>query len=425
MAKQVTNIPADITKLKSDVTTMDEDVSTLKADTSTLKTDTSKLKTDVSGKLSKSSNLSDVADKAKARQNLALGSSDTVTFGGVTSNSGVTAAQGNRVGVRTTSGGNKDITLLNLGGDSAPGNWVNLLEGKWYDSYWQIGGIRGDSTNLLNVQLYIDSKNASHRPVSFNFVTEAAEDGIDSAYLKSPRGFVGRCRQTAWSGSIYAKYVPFFADTVLNNDAGWAPIVTGSSQSQWGYNLRASFGIIGANQAWPNAIIQLLGDNTHNRFFSFSHTGGLQAIGGGQFDTGNYDFAKNPTSDRDLKKDIVYTDGKESYERVMKWLPTMFKYKKDDIQRYGLIAQDMSKIDPQYVIVVPGAPVLEDVIGVDENGNEYVDHQIETDVKDDTLALDSNVILTDMACAMVYIGNIIEKQQKEIAELKAQLQPLP
>lgn len=64
-------------------------------------------------------------------------------------------------------------------------------------------------------------------------------------------------------------------------------------------------------------------------------------------------FAKNATSDRDLKKDIQYRDGKDSFDRVMQWLPTMFKYKGSDTQRFGLIAQDLTKVDPQYVKIVP------------------------------------------------------------------------
>ncbi|EDV1300538.1 tail fiber domain-containing protein [Salmonella enterica subsp. enterica serovar Hadar] len=131
-----------------------------------------------------------------------------------------------------------------------------------------------------------------------------------------------------------------------------------------------------------------------------------------------YVYSKNPTSDRDLKSEIIYTEGRESYDRVMQWLPTMFKYKGSNIQRYGLIAQDLAKIDLQYVKIVPGSPIFEDVIGINEEGEDYVDHQIETGVADDTLSLDSNVILTDMACAVVYMGSQLEQQRKELDELK-------
>lgn len=48
MAKQITNIPADITKLKTDVQSVTSDVSTLKQDTTTLKSDVSTLKSDTS-----------------------------------------------------------------------------------------------------------------------------------------------------------------------------------------------------------------------------------------------------------------------------------------------------------------------------------------------------------------------------------------
>ncbi|KAA1145368.1 tail fiber domain-containing protein [Citrobacter sp. Cpo065] len=139
---------------------------------------------------------------------------------------------------------------------------------------------------------------------------------------------------------------------------------------------------------------------------------------------GAYVFAKNATSDRDLKKDIQYRDGKDSFDRVMQWLPTMFKYKGSDTQRFGLIAQDLTKVDPQYVKIVPGGPVFEDVIGVDESGNEYVDHQIEVGLKDDTLALDNNVIMADMACAMVYMGRAMKEQMSELISLKNVIETL-
>ncbi|EDV3179536.1 tail fiber domain-containing protein, partial [Salmonella enterica subsp. arizonae] len=125
--------------------------------------------------------------------------------------------------------------------------------------------------------------------------------------------------------------------------------------------------------------------------------------------------------DRDLKKDIKYTDGKEAYERVIQWLPAMFKYKGQDTQRYGFIAQDLMKIDRQYVRLVPGAPVFEDVMGINEDGEEYVDRKIEVDVNDDTLALDSNVMLVDLGAAFVYMDKKNKEQQESIEALRNQV----
>ena len=96
----------------------------------------------------------------------------------------------------------------------------------------------------------------------------------------------------------------------------------------------------------------------------------------------------------------------------------MFKYKGSKIQRFGLIAQDLLKVDREYVKLIPGGDVFADAIGIDENGDEYVDREVAVDKADDTLALDSNVIIADMACAMVYMGNKIEKMEKEIEDLK-------
>ena len=260
------------------------------------------------------------------------------------------------------------------------------------------------ASNASDARKNIGLSNTDH--VSFNKVS--TEDGFSCAGRISP-----------WS--IGYDNAAFSGGMILNNDNAYVPIIYGGTQSTSGYRLRMGMGILsGGTTSWPTGLIQILGDDKYWRLFALGYDGNLQtwtSESGGW--TGSYDFAKNPTSDRDLKKDIVYTDGKESYDRVMQWLPTMFKYKRDDVQRYGLIAQDMLKIDPQYVKLVQGSPVFEDVIGVDENGEEYIDRQIETDRNDDILALDSNVMLTDMACAMVYMGGMIESQQKEIDELKA------
>ena len=131
------------------------------------------------------------------------------------------------------------------------------------------------------------------------------------------------------------------------------------------------------------------------------------------------EFQKAPLSDRDLKKEIQYTDGEESYNRVRQWRPAMFKYKDSDVQRYGLIAQDLAMIDPEYVHLLPGHAIYEDIKGVDEEGNEVVVDQKEIGYTDDVLSLDSNVLLMDICAAFVYNSNKVSDLEKEVEELKA------
>lgn len=121
------------------------------------------------------------------------------------------------------------------------------------------------------------------------------------------------------------------------------------------------------------------------------------------------EFQKAALSDRDLKKEIQYTDGEESYNRVRQWLPAMFKYKESDVQRYGLIAQDLARIDPEYVHLLPGYAIYEDIKGVDEEGNEVVVDRKEIGYTDDVLSLDSNVLLMDLCAAFVHLLRKVEK----------------
>ncbi|QHR74736.1 tail fiber protein [Escherichia phage herni] len=130
------------------------------------------------------------------------------------------------------------------------------------------------------------------------------------------------------------------------------------------------------------------------------------------------EFQKAPLSDRDLKKEIQYTDGEESYNRVRQWRPAMFKYKDSDVQRYGLIAQDLVSIDQEYVHLLPGYAIYEDVMGVDEEGNEVVVERKEVAYTDDVLSLDSNVLLMDLCSAFVYSSNKVLALENEISELK-------
>lgn len=282
---------------------------------------------------------------------------------------------------------------------------------------WLVANNQDDSVSALSVEA--GGTGATNASGARKNIGLSDTDTVAFRRVSAPSGF--SCTVNPSPFEIGYNNAAFSGGMLFNNDHGYIPIIYGGTQSTAGYRLRMGMGVLpNGTRGWPLGMIQLIGDDRYWRTFALNYDGNLQtwtSESGGW--TGSYDFAKNPTSDRDLKKDIVYTDGKECYDRVMQWLPTMFKYKRDDVQRYGLIAQDMLKIDPQYVKLVQGSPVFEDVIGVDENGEEYIDRQIETDRNDDILALDSNVMLTDMACAMVYMGGMIENQKKEIDELKA------
>lgn len=283
--------------------------------------------------------------------------------------------------------------------------WTGVSRYNWYDDYAIAGLIRRGDTHVES------------------FGIELHQAGIQSYRHKFyPDGrthsaqYTGKTQQMGWEDSNYWGNALVWGEIITNNDGGWCPGLSWATQSTGGYPIRATWGLIAqGNNAWPLCSLRLRGDGGFFCNFQF-HPASNDITTWSS--SGNFIFQKAATSDRDLKHDIIYTDGKESYDRVMQWLPTMFKYNGSNIQRFGMIAQDLLKIDPEYVKLIPGGDIFADVIGVNDEGEEYVDRQIVVDKADDTLALDNNVIMADMACAMVYMGNKIEKMEKEIEDLK-------
>ncbi|WP_447743301.1 pyocin knob domain-containing S74 family peptidase [Enterobacter asburiae] len=345
-----------------------------------------------------------------------INSTGAAYVGGLVSTGDVLAAQGKITGVDSTSGGNKKIFLQNISGDGSVNNWVNLLQGNWYNGYWQLGAIRGAGTDIDMVQLGVNNMGNDWK--SFQFRNSYG------GHFVTPRGIKGQSFAAGWITPSQYMGSTFWADRVANNDNGYVPIVSGASSSTGGYSTTGSFGIISGGSAnWPSMALAMVGDGTYLRGYTFDMGGNISTFDspGGIFG-GSFIFSRAATSDRNLKHDIVYTDGKESYDRVMQWLPTMFKYNGQETQRYGLIAQDLQDIDPQYVKRVKGGPIMEQVEELDEETGEMKTVSKDTgEYAPDTLALDNNVLLTDLACAFKYS---IDKQEKEIAELKEMINQL-
>lgn len=336
--------------------------------------------------------------------------------GGVSCSGWINANQGGRVGLNTQDGGNKDIFLQNVTGDSNVGSWVNLLQGNWYNGYWQLGAIRGAGSDISTVRLGVNNQGTDWKWFDFN--------NSYGGHIAALRGFKGQCIQGHWGLDFSYMGAPFYADSVLNNDGGYSPVVAGGTRSTGGYDLRYSLGAISrGNGNWPSVSIHMAGDETYHRGFDFYVSGQLMSWDASGVWGGNFEFSRTPISDRDLKRDIEYDDGKESYDNVMQFKPTKFIYKNDKYNRVrrGLIAQDLHKIDPEYVHVVPGAPIFDESKKTNDGENEKPEI---LDYREDTLALDDNVILLDTALATRYIGGIVEKQQEEIDNLKSEIEEL-
>ncbi|VUF55593.1 Phage tail fiber protein [Escherichia phage T5_ev212] len=283
--------------------------------------------------------------------------------------------------------------------------WTGVSRYNWYDDYAIAGLIRRGDTHVesFGIELY----QAGIQSYMHKFYPDGRTHSAQ---------YTGKTQQMGWDDPNYWGNALVWGEIIPNNDGGWAPGLSWGTQSTSGYPIRATWGLIPqGNNAWPFCSLRLRGDG--NFFCNFQFQPASNDITTWS-SNGNFIFQKAANSDRDLKHDIIYTDGKESYDRVMQWLPTMFKYNGSNIQRFGLIAQDLLKIDPEYVKLIPGGDIFADVIGVNDDGEEYVDRQIVVDKADDTLALDNNVIMADLACAFRYQADKVNKLEQELTELK-------
>lgn len=327
---------------------------------------------------------------------------------------------GEKIFIQQTGGGNREISMVvpTPNNDPGAGSWVNLLQGNWYNGYWQVGGIRGNGPDLDCLRIGVNSGGTDWK--EFNFHNSYG------GHISAQRGFRGQCIQGYWGLEWNYMGAPFHAESVTNNDGGWSPFVSGGTVSTGGYSLRVGLGCISnGNAAWPDAALKLNGDGQFHRSFNFRTNGSIYTWGNDPWG-GNYDIAMNPSSDRDIKRDINYDDGLASYENIKQFKPTTFIYKLDKYNRVrrGVIAQDLYKIDPEYVKLVPGSPIIE------TPEHHCCDEETENaggkiiDYNDDTLALDINPIAIDTALAVRYLSLKFEESQEELKSVKAELAEL-
>ncbi|HFZ8394668.1 TPA: tail fiber domain-containing protein [Salmonella enterica subsp. enterica serovar Saintpaul] len=327
---------------------------------------------------------------------------------------------GEKIYIQQTAGGNRELHMAVPGPNNDPGagSWTNILQGNWYSGYWQVGGIRGGGQDLECFRIGVNNAGTDWK--EFNFYNSYG------GHISAQRGFRGNCIQGAWGLEWDYMGAPFHAQSITNNDGGWSPFVSGGTVSTGGYALRVGLGCISnGNAAWPDAVIKLNGDGRFHRAFNFRQNGSIYTWGNDPWG-GNYDIAMNPSSDRDIKKDINYDDGLASYENIKQFKPTTFIYKLDKYNRVrrGVIAQDLYQIDPEYVKLVPGSPIIEtpEHHCCDEE-TENVEGKI-IDYNDDTLALDINPIAIDTALAVRYLSIKFEESQEELKTVKAELAEL-
>ncbi|WP_312077526.1 tail fiber domain-containing protein [Leclercia sp.] len=232
------------------------------------------------------------------------------------------------------------------------------------------------------------------------------------------RLFMGSPAVNSWWNSAQPHYAAYYADTAMDSPGNGA--IAGLSwgyQHSNGYPLRSMWGNVGnGTVGWANTALTQFGDSGAKvRYWYFTPVNGdiVTSAGGDGGFAGNYTYQKAATSDATLKHDIAYDDGKASYENIRKLKPCTFVYNGDYLERVrrGIIAQDaLRDIDREYVKLVPAAPEF------DENGNRCD--------KDDTLALDNNVIQMDTALALHHAIAKIETLTTQVSQLQAEVQAL-
>lgn len=193
-----------------------------------------------------------------------------------------------------------------------------------------------------------------------------------------------------WMTSTYSGYVGFVGGGVGISSGGWRNFISLGS-------------LIFPDTSHPTAVISQVydydlptgnqpnGDLVRNTYFSAES---YDITFGNNSGTTNYIFSKSPVSDENKKHDITPISTEQALLNInkMKYNSFIYNYDEKNTVRRGFIAQQLEKIDSQYVRKYK-----------DATGGE-------------TLSLDENVLLLDALAAIQELTKKVEVLEAKLAE---------
>lgn len=196
---------------------------------------------------------------------------------------------------------------------------------------------------------------------------------------------------------------PFRVNDVVNNNGGFVPALTCFSSSSGGYPVRFTNGIISnGTENWPDVVIARMdGDNNHSATYQCRMGGGIYAwMRSHDGSVHGISFAVTPQSDARLKTVHGKLDTKLPLSNIesMNFVEFTFNSDKKAAIRRGVIAQELQKIDPEYV-------------------HKQV-YKMGGDEEKEILHLDLTPMTLDALAAIQELSNQIKELKAELKQIK-------
>lgn len=157
-----------------------------------------------------------------------------------------------------------------------------------------------------------------------------------------------------WDEVAGGNRAPFHVTDIINNNDGFVPAMSCFSSSTGGYPVRFTNGIISnGTTRWADVVLaRMEGDNNYSTTYQCQMGGGINAwITGPGNETRWIWFPHEAQSDARLKTVHGKLDTKDALGNIeaMNFVKFTFNADKKAEVRRGVIAQELQKIDPQYV----------------------------------------------------------------------------